>query len=66
MYPIIHEVCDQVAFYYTEQPVWGEPINPALAVLNDGTTPVNGSVMVCGSCGQECTPMDINPAGGYA
>jgi hypothetical protein len=66
IYPIMHEACDQVAFYYTEQPVWGEPIDPKLAVLIDGTTPINGEPMICGSCGQECSPADVNPAGGYA
>ena len=60
---IEHRVCGGVAFRYTERPTRGTVIDPSKARLLDGSTPVGGSLMVCGTCGREAWIGDLYPAG---
>jgi hypothetical protein len=64
MYPIMHG--DHVAFYYSEKPERGKPIEQKLAVLNDGSQPQAGTPVLCGFCGKHVAPEELEPAGGFA
>ena len=51
--PIKHgNGCGRLAFHYRGRPVPGALMDPARAVLFDGSTPARGSVIICGSCGE--------------
>ena len=62
---IIHEVCEEVAFYTTTKPVRGTPMMPDIVVLVDGTTPTFNDPVVCGSCGLPALSGDLVPEDGW-
>lgn len=54
--PIYHRFCssdNRVAFYYVYKPTAGEVLLSHLATKLDGTTPVAGEEVVCGSCSKK-------------
>ena len=59
--------CGQVAFHLTRRPKPGDPVNPAEAVLLDGSQPVTGDPVACGTCGLVMfVATDAHLVGGYA
>ena len=59
-HPIVHSACRQIAFYLTEMPRPGDIISAAQFRFPDGTRPIVGAEMKCGSCSQGMTLEDIN------
>ncbi len=43
--------CGKIAFYYKGPAITGEIIESANSIRLDGTYPVPGDVIICGSCG---------------
>ena len=61
MIDILHLTCGRVAFRYDHSPHPGERIDPTHATLLDGTKPVVGDRMICGSCGKQALIEDLRP-----
>ena len=53
MIQVIHRQCKQPAFYaLIPRPIPGTTVKAANFVKLDGTTPVVGEAVICGSCGK--------------
>jgi len=49
---VVHNTCHKTAFYYDGPLEGGTIVESGKAVFPDGTHPVQGSPMLCGSCGR--------------
>jgi hypothetical protein len=55
--PLVHIKCGKTAFLYEEDElVPGALMQSQCAELLDGSRPLSGDTMVCGSCGEEIGP----------
>ena len=59
MIQIFHLGTDHVAFLYDEVPHPADKIMSEHAVLLDGSRPVSGHYVYCGTCGEVLTPADL-------
>lgn len=50
-YVYVHE-CGEPAFYFPRMPVAGALVRSEDVILPDGSQPVSGSAIVCGTCGK--------------
>ena len=62
----LHRDGSHVAFRSLTRPSEGTPISVHGITLLDGTHPINGQPIVCGTCGEKCDPADLIPEGGFA
>jgi hypothetical protein len=65
MIDITHIRCGRPAFKTLVRPKAGTPMLPENIELLDGTMPVMGDRIICGSCGQSCGHWDLIPVGGF-
>jgi hypothetical protein len=66
MIDIIHITCGDIAFRTHDRPATGDIMDPSDVVLLAGIVPKVGSHIICGSCGEQCTPASLRPDGGFA
>ena len=58
-------LCRGLAFRHKGRPAVGDKADPRLVILNDGTQPVVGTVMECGTCFEPLASNEVIPVGGW-
>jgi hypothetical protein len=56
IYPLYHKRCGQIAFYTTVEFAVGDELSVDKIILLDGKHPVEGDLIICGSCNEEISP----------
>lgn len=59
-YYLLHSACGQTAFFFTKKPEYGDPVSAETIIKIDGTQPIPGEDIVCGSCGESLSGSDLN------
>ncbi len=62
---IIHSRCGGIAFHAKERPVINAVLHADDFIFKDGDTPLAGTEIICESCGSGCSPIELEPEGGF-